>query len=50
MKLIGQAHTMLHEKGILRIQTDIRVGSRIDKKQHFTEKVATVKKLLEADA
>ena len=28
MKLIGQAHTMLHEKGIVRIQTDIRVGSR----------------------
>ena len=28
MKLIGQAHTMLHEKGVLRIQTDIRVGSR----------------------
>lgn len=28
MKLIGQAHSMLHEKGIVRIQTDIRVGSR----------------------
>lgn len=28
MKLIGQAHTMLHEKGIIRIQTDIRVGTR----------------------
>ena len=28
MKLIGQAHTMLHEKGVVRIQTDIRVGSR----------------------
>jgi uncharacterized protein (TIGR00106 family) len=28
MKLIGQAHTMLHEKGIVRIQTDIRVGTR----------------------
>jgi Thiamine-binding protein len=28
MTVIGQAHTMLHEKGILRIQTDIRVGSR----------------------
>ena len=28
MRLIGQAHTMLHEKGIVRIQTDIRVGSR----------------------
>lgn len=28
MRLIGQAHTMLHEQGIVRIQTDIRVGSR----------------------
>lgn len=29
MKIIGQAHTMLHEKGTVRIQTDIRVGSRL---------------------
>lgn len=28
MRLIGQAHVMLHDKGIVRIQTDIRVGSR----------------------
>ena len=28
MRLIGQAHSMLHQKGIVRIQTDIRVGSR----------------------
>ena len=28
MRVIGQAHTMLHEKGVVRIQTDIRVGSR----------------------
>ncbi len=28
MRLIGQAHFMLHQKGIVRIQTDIRVGSR----------------------
>ena len=28
MRLIGQAHVMLHEQGIVRIQTDIRVGSR----------------------
>lgn len=30
MRLIGQAHFMLHRKGIVRIQTDIRVGSRYD--------------------
>ena len=28
MRLIGQAHVMLHERGVLRIQTDIRIGSR----------------------
>jgi uncharacterized protein YqgV (UPF0045/DUF77 family) len=27
-RAIGQVHTMLHEKGVLRIQTDIRVGTR----------------------
>ena len=30
MRLIGQAHFMLHQKGVVRIQTDIRVGSRYD--------------------
>ena len=33
MRVIGQAHVLLHEQGILRIQTDIRVGSRFV--QHF---------------
>lgn len=28
MRLIGQAHFMLHKKGVVRIQSDIRVGSR----------------------
>ena len=27
-QVIGQAHTILHEKGIVRIHTDIRVGTR----------------------
>ncbi|MCJ1374163.1 UPF0045 protein M15 [Loxospora ochrophaea] len=49
MRLIGQAHTLLHEKGILRIQSDIRVGSRIDKKQSFEDKVKAVNDILAAD-
>ncbi|KAL9060501.1 MAG: hypothetical protein Q9206_001005 [Seirophora lacunosa] len=49
MRLIGQAHVMLHRKGVLRIQTDIRVGSRVDKKQSFSDKVAAVNDLLAAD-
>jgi uncharacterized protein YqgV (UPF0045/DUF77 family) len=28
MRLIGQAHTIMHEKGVVRVQTDIRVGTR----------------------
>lgn len=27
-EVIGQAHTLLHQQGVVRIQTDIRVGSR----------------------
>ena len=49
MKVIGQAHAMLHAKGVVRIQSDIRVGSRIDKQQSFEDKVLAVNKLLEAD-
>ena len=46
MKLIGQCHTMLHANGVVRIQSDIRVGSRTDKKQSFEDKVTAVEKLL----
>ena len=28
MGLIGRCHVMLHEKGVVRIQTDVRVGTR----------------------
>ncbi len=28
MQLIGQAHTRVHELGVGRVQTDIRVGTR----------------------
>lgn len=49
MTLIGQAHTILHEKGIVRIQTDIRVGSRTDKVQTMQDKVSAVERLLAAD-
>jgi len=49
MKVIGQAHSMLHANGVVRIQSDIRVGSRTDKKQSFTDKVAAVEALLAAE-
>ncbi|KAF8853056.1 cell wall biogenesis protein-like protein Ecm15 [Acephala macrosclerotiorum] len=49
MRLIGQAHTLVHQNGVLRVQTDIRAGTRIDKKQHFSEKVSKVESILAAD-
>ena len=49
MTIIGQCHSMLHANGVVRIQSDIRVGSRIDKKQGFEDKVKAVEKLLADD-
>ena len=49
MRIIGQAHTLLHANGVVRIQSDIRVGSRTDKKQSPADKVAKVETLLAAD-
>ncbi|OCK85611.1 hypothetical protein K432DRAFT_317992 [Lepidopterella palustris CBS 459.81] len=49
MKVIGQCHAMLHTNGVVRIQSDIRVGTRTDKRQTFEDKVAAVRNILEAD-
>ena len=40
---------MLHDTGIARIQTDIRIGSRTDKTQSMEDKVNAVNRLLLAD-
>jgi uncharacterized protein (TIGR00106 family) len=49
MRVIGQAHSLLHEKEILRIQSDIRVGSRTDKTQTMEDKVSAVNNILSKD-
>ncbi|KAF2714349.1 hypothetical protein K504DRAFT_367240 [Pleomassaria siparia CBS 279.74] len=49
MKIIGQCHALLHANGVVRIQSDIRVGSRTDKKQGMQDKVDAVTKLLAQD-
>ncbi|KAK7536942.1 YkoF-like protein [Phyllosticta citribraziliensis] len=49
MRLIGQCHAMLHQNGVVRIQSDIRIGTRTDKKQSFDDKVSKVQALLEQD-
>ena len=40
---------MLHANGVVRIQSDIRIGTRTDKKQSFDDKVAAVREILDAD-
>lgn len=42
MELIGQFHEVLHEKGVVRIQSDIRVGTRTDKSQKPQDKIDIV--------
>ena len=50
MTIIGQAHQVLHDDGVIRIQTDIRAGSRTDKKQTAKDKVDVVERLLAGDS
>ncbi|TKA47292.1 hypothetical protein B0A54_02770 [Friedmanniomyces endolithicus] len=45
----SQCHSLLHANGVVRIQSDIRVGSRTDKRQGFEDKVKAVEDLLAKD-
>ena len=49
MRVIGQCHALLHQNGVVRIQSDIRVGTRTDKSQTFAQKVEAVENLLAKD-
>lgn len=49
MTVIGKAHSAVHEKGVVRVQSSMRVGSRTDKKQTAEDKVKRVEDLLGAD-
>ncbi|KAL2188631.1 hypothetical protein L209DRAFT_751659 [Thermothelomyces heterothallicus CBS 203.75] len=49
MKVIGQAHTVVHQTGAVRIQTSMRVGSRTDKAQTAEQKVKRVQDILAKD-
>jgi uncharacterized protein (TIGR00106 family) len=46
MDLIGQMHQLLHDSGVVRIQSDIRVGTRTDKLQSPQDKIDIVKEKL----
>ncbi|VBB86491.1 Putative protein of unknown function [Podospora comata] len=47
-RVIGQAHSLVHQSGIVRVQTSLRVGTRTDKKQTAEEKVKRVEDILAA--
>lgn len=40
--IIGQLHELLHKEGVLRVQSDIRIGTRIDKSQTAQDKIDIV--------
>ncbi|WP_298634170.1 MTH1187 family thiamine-binding protein [uncultured Umboniibacter sp.] len=46
MTAIKACHELLHESGVLRISTSIRVGTRIDRSQTNQQKIEAVTKLL----
>lgn len=46
MKVVGQAHSVVHAKGVVRVQSSMRVGTRTDKKQTAQDKVKRVENIL----
>ncbi|KAL1977356.1 hypothetical protein VTN31DRAFT_215 [Thermomyces dupontii] len=48
MQVIGWAHSLVHQQGIPRIQTDIRISTRTDKVQPMEGQVASVERILAA--
>lgn len=44
--LIGQFHEKLHDSGVVRIQSDIRIGTRNDKHQTPADKIRVVEEKL----
>ncbi|KAL2752467.1 hypothetical protein ACRALDRAFT_1072397 [Sodiomyces alcalophilus JCM 7366] len=50
MRAIGQAHEAILQRGVVRIQTSMRVGARTDKIQRWKEKIDRVEDLLAKDS
>ncbi|KAG6104964.1 hypothetical protein E4U14_005377 [Claviceps sp. LM454 group G7] len=46
MAVIGKAHAVVHEGGVVRVQSSMRVGTRTDKAQTAEDKVKRVQNLL----
>jgi len=49
MRVVGQAHSLVHRTGAKRVQTSMRVGTRTDKTQTAASKVERVEALLAQD-
>ena len=50
MRAIKTCHVKLHEMGVPRISTVIKIGTRIDREQKMTDKIASVRGKLKKDA
>jgi len=50
MNSIKACHEKLHEMGVPRISTIIKIGTRTDRKQKMAEKTASVRAKLEKDS
>jgi uncharacterized protein (TIGR00106 family) len=50
MRVIGQAHALVHQGGVLRVQSSMRVGTRTDKSQTAEQKVKRIEDILAKDA
>lgn len=46
MAAIKACHEALHAMGVVRLHTDIKLGTRTDRSQHMADKVASVKEKL----
>jgi uncharacterized protein (TIGR00106 family) len=45
---IRRCHETLHQMGVPRIHTDVKLGTRTDKVQHMADKIASVQEKLRA--
>lgn len=50
MEAVKQCHQTLHEMGVPRISSSIRLGTRVDRDQTIEDKVRSVRERLASDA
>jgi uncharacterized protein YqgV (UPF0045/DUF77 family) len=49
MEAVKQCHQTLHEMGVPRISSSIRLGTRVDREQTIEDKVRSVREKLTSD-